>query len=556
MNTMSQTGMPHGSTHEVCNQPPPLEPVNLYSSDVALREAVACQGGAWGEERLTRYGELAGGELMALGFAANEHPPVLRTFDRFGHRINAVDFHPAYHRIMALGKENGIHSLPWTHPGPGAHVVRAALHYLHSQAEAATACPLTMTYAAIPALRRQTDVAAWWEGRILSNKYDPRDQPAEQKTGLTIGMGMTEKQGGSDVRANTTRALPLGAGGPGQPYELLGHKWFMSAPMSDAFLVLAQTEKGLGCFLMPRWRPDGTRNAIHIQRLKAKLGDHANASSEVEFCGAYAVMVGEEGRGVPTILEMVMQTRVDCMIGSSAIMRQAVAQALHHAAHRHAFGKRLIEQPMMQNVLADLAIESEAHTALMLRVCRAYDEASHEQEALFGRLATCIGKYWICKRTPVVVNEAQECLGGAGYVEEHILPRLYRQAPLNSIWEGSGNIQCLDMLRAIVREPRTLEAVLQEIRQAKGGNKHLDASAAQLAHELADHDALELRSRLLAEQLALALQGSLLVRAGNHDVADAFCASRLGGQHGQALGTLPKGLNLGAIIQRAMPWKG
>jgi putative acyl-CoA dehydrogenase len=553
MNTIQKSALIHGQTHEVFNQPPPLEPINLFTSDRALQDGVEREGGGWGSQQLTRYGEVAGGELMALGFEANEHPPVLRAFDRFGHRIDTLDFHPAYHRIMALGKEHGIHSLPWSHPESGAHVVRAALHYLHSQAEAGTGCPLTMTYAAIPALRRQPDVAAWWEGRILANSYDPRDLPAEQKTGLTIGMGMTEKQGGSDVRANTTRALPLGAGGPGQPYELVGHKWFMSAPMSDAFLVLAQTDKGLSCFLMPRWHPDGTRNAIHIQRLKAKLGDHANASSEVEFRGAYAVMIGEEGRGVPTILEMVMQTRVDCMIGSSAIMRQAIAQALHHAAHREAFGKRLIDQPLMQNVLADLAIESEAHTALMLRVCRAYDHASCEQEALFARLATCIGKYWVCKRTPVVVNEAQECLGGAGYVEEHILPRLYRQAPLNSIWEGAGNIQCLDMLRAIAREPSTLEAMLLEIKQAKGGNNHLDAFVVQLEHELADRDALELRSRLLAEQLALALQGSILVRAGFSAVADAFCASRLAGQHGQALGTLPRGLDLGTIIQRAMP---
>ena len=553
MNMTQETPFFHGRTHEVFNQPPPLDPINLFTSDRALQDGVEREGGGWGSQQLTRYGELAGGELMALGFAANEHPPVLRAFDRLGHRIDTVDFHPAYHRIMTLGKEHGIHSLPWSNPGLGIHVVRAALHYLHSQAEAGTGCPLTMTFAAIPALRRQSDVAAWWERRILSNSYDPRDLPAEQKTGLTIGMGMTEKQGGSDVRANTTRALPLGAGGPGQPYELVGHKWFMSAPMSDAFLVLAQTDKGLSCFLMPRWRPDGTRNAIHIQRLKAKLGDHANASSEVEFCGAYALMIGEESRGVPTILEMVMQTRVDCMIGSSAIMRQAVAQALHHAAHREAFGRHLSEQPLMQNVLADLAIESEAHSALMLRVCRAYDDSSCEQETLFARLATCIGKYWVCKRTPVVVNEAQECLGGAGYVEEHILPRLYRQAPLNSIWEGAGNIQCLDMLRAMAREPHTLEAMLLEIKQAKGGNKYLDAFVVQLEHELADPDALELRSRLLAEHLALALQGSILVRAGFSAVADAFCASRLAGQHGQALGTLPQGLDLGAIIQRAMP---
>ena len=553
MNMTQETPFFHGRTHEVFNQPPPLDPINLFTSDQVLQDGVRREGGSWGAQQLTRYGELAGGELMVLGFEANQYQPVLRAFDRLGHRIDTVDFHPAYHRIMTLGKEHGIHSLPWSNPGLGIHVVRAALHYLHSQAEAGTGCPLTMTFAAIPALRRQSDVAAWWERRILSNSYDPRDLPAEQKTGLTIGMGMTEKQGGSDVRANTTRALPLGAGGPGQPYELVGHKWFMSAPMSDAFLVLAQTDKGLSCFLMPRWRPDGTRNAIHIQRLKAKLGDHANASSEVEFCGAYALMIGEESRGVPTILEMVMQTRVDCMIGSSAIMRQAIAQALHHAAHREAFGRHLSEQPLMQNVLADLAIESEAHSALMLRVCRAYDHASCEQETLFARLATCIGKYWVCKRTPVVVNEAQECLGGAGYVEEHILPRLYRQAPLNSIWEGAGNIQCLDMLRAMAREPHTLEAMLLEIKQAKGGNKYLDAFVAQLEHELVDLDALELRSRLLAEHLALALQGSILVRAGFSAVADAFCASRLGGQHGQALGTLPQGLDLGAIIQRAMP---
>ena len=556
MNTSQHTNMPYGHTHEVFNQPPPLEPINLYTSDQALQDGVAREGGSWGAQQLTRYGELAGGELMDLGFAANVHPPVLQAFDRFGHRIDTVTFHPAYHHLMATGKEHGIHSLPWTNPGQGAHVVRAALHYLHSQAEAGTGCPLTMTCAAIPALRRQGDVADWWERRILANSYDARDLPAEQKTGLTIGMGMTEKQGGSDVRANTTRAYPMGPGGPGQPYELVGHKWFMSAPMSDAFLVLAQSDKGLSCFLMPRWRPDAMRNAIHLQRLKDKLGDKANASAEVELCGAWAVMVGEEGRGVPTILEMVMQTRLDCMIGSAAIMRQALAQALHHAAHREAFGKKIADQPLMQNVLADLAIESEAHTALMLRVCRAYDHPHDEQERLFARLATCIGKYWICKRTAVTVNEAQECLGGAGYVEEHIMPRLYRQSPLNSIWEGSGNIQCLDMLRAMAREPRTMEAMLLEIKQAKSGNRHLDGFVAHLERELAHCEALETRSRLLAEQLALALQGSILVRAGCHAMADAFCASRLAGQHGLAFGTLPCGLDLPAIMQRAMPHGG
>jgi putative acyl-CoA dehydrogenase len=549
---LAKTDLPSGITHEVLNQPPPLEHVNFYAQDLPLREAVAREGGAWGETRLMRYGEIAGNELIQLGFQANQHKPVLKTHDRYGHRIDEVEFHPAYHRLMQVAIEHELPTLPWRDPRPGAHVVSHALSYLHSQVEAGTGCPLTMTYACIPALRHQPEVARVWEPRILSTEYDPRCLPAEQKRGVTIGMGMTEKQGGSDVRANTTRAYPLGAGGPGQAYELVGHKWFFSAPMCDAFLVLAQAERGLSCFLLPRWRPDGSRNAIHIQRLKDKLGNWSNASSEVEFHRAWAVMVGEEGRGVPTIIEMVANTRLDCMAGSAALMRQALTQAIHHCAHRSAFGRSLIDQPLMQNVLADLALESEAALALMLRVARAFDESARdEQAARFARIATGVGKYWICKRTPVMVNEAQECLGGAGYVEEHILPRLYREAPLNSIWEGSGNIQCLDVLRAMSREPGAVEAYLAELEPARGAHALFDAALADLEDELARRDGLETRARRVVEKMAVTLQAALLLRAGNRTVADAFCVARLGADRGRAFGTLPEGIDCSALIERS-----
>jgi putative acyl-CoA dehydrogenase len=549
---LAKTELPVGSTHEVFNQPPPLENLNFYAQDLPLREAVAREGGAWGESRLMRYGEIAGSEMIPLGFQANQHKPVLRTHDRYGHRIDEVEFHPAYHRLMQLAIEHELPTLPWRDPRPGAHVVSHALNYLHSQVEAGTGCPLTMTYACIPALRHQPEVAKAWEPRILSTEYDPRCLPAEQKRGVTIGMGMTEKQGGSDVRANTTRAYPLGAGGPGQAYELVGHKWFFSAPMCDAFLVLAQAERGLSCFLLPRWRPDGMRNAIHIQRLKDKLGNWSNASSEVEFHRAWAVMVGEEGRGVPTIIEMVAHTRLDCMAGSAALMRQALTQAIHHCAYRSAFGRALIDQPLMQNVLADLALESEAALALMLRVARAFDESARdEQAARFARIATGVGKYWICKRTPVMVNEAQECLGGAGYVEEHILPRLYREAPLNSIWEGSGNIQCLDVLRAMGREQGTLEAFFAELEPARGEHALLDAAIADLKGEFARMAGIETRARRVVEKMAVTLQASLLCRAGNAAVSDAFCASRLGSDRGRAFGTLPEGIDCSALIERS-----
>lgn len=536
-------------THAVENQVQPLGRYNAYASDRALCEAVAREGGAWGEAHLTQFGEVAGGEMMALGYTANENKPKLKSFDRYGHRIDEVEFHPAYHRVMELAMQAGVHAYAWRNADKsGAHVVRAALSYMHSQAESGTGCPLTMTHSSIPALRHQPELAKYWVPKLTAYEYDSRVLPMADKKACTIGMGMTEKQGGSDVRTNTTRAYPQADGS----YEIVGHKWFFSAPMCDAWLVLAYTDRGITCFLMPKLRPDGSRNAIRIQRLKDKLGDWSNASSEVEFLGAYAQRVGDEGRGVATILEMVALTRLDCMIGSSALMRQAVVQAVHHAGQRKAFGKYLSEQPLMQNVLADLVLESEAAIALTLRVARAVDSSGrNSMEAAFARIATAIGKYWICKRCPPLVNEAQECLGGMGYVEESNLPRLYRQAPLNSIWEGSGNIQCLDVLRALNKEPETREAVFGELLAARGAHAELDREIGWLTQAFDDVSTLEVRSRLVVERMALALQGSILLRAGNAQVADAFCNSRLGGQHGLNFGTLSAQAPMTALIRRA-----
>jgi len=536
-------------THHVDNQAPPLIDYNAYLTDPALCEAVAREGGAWADDHLMAYGAATGGEMIALGYAANENKPKLKAYDRYGHRIDEVEFHPAYHRVMQLGMQYGVHAFAWRNADkPGAHVARAALAYLHNQAEAGTSCPLTMTHAAAPALLHSPEVAQRWLPQIHSYEYDPRVLPFAQKKGCTMGMGMTEKQGGSDVRANTTRAYRQADGS----YEIVGHKWFFSAPMCDAWLVLAYVDAGLTCFLMPKLRPDGTRNAIRIQRLKDKLGDWSNASSEVEFLGAWAERVGEEGRGVSTILQMVALTRLDCMIGSASLMRQAVVQAVHHARHRQAFGKRLIEQPLMRNVLADLALETEAATALTMRVARAVDVSARDGgEAAFARIATAIGKYWICKRCPPLVNEAQECLGGAGYVEDGPMPRLYRQAPLNSIWEGSGNIQCLDVLRAIGKEPETREAVFAELLSARGAHADLDREIRWLTEAFDDRTTLELRSRMVVERLALALQAAILLRAGNDDVAHSWCSSRLGGEHGLNYGTLSAQAPFAALIDRA-----
>ena len=541
-------------THDVENQPPELAPYNAYATDVPLREALAREGGGWAENEVAEYGAVVGGESMALAVAANENRPTLRAVDRTGVRIDDVDFHPAYHRLMQLGMEHGVSGFAWRNAShSGAHVARAALAYLHTQADQGTSCPLTMTYACVPSLEHQPSLANDWLPRVIGDAYDGRSVPANEKSGNTIGMGMTEKQGGSDVRSNTTRATPVSAAGSGELYELVGHKWFFSAPMSDAHLVLAQAESGLSCFLLPRFAPGGARNAVRIQRLKNKLGDWSNASSEVEFQGALAWMVGEPGRGVATILQMVALTRQDCLIGSAGIMRQALVQAIHHARHRRAFGKQLVDQLLMRNVLADLALESEAAVALALRVARSIDASPRDPvERALARIGTAVGKYWVCKRCPTFVNEAQECLGGAGYVEESVLPRLYRQAPLNSIWEGSGNIQCLDVLRTLRKEPACAEAFFGELDSVRGGHRLLDAETVALRKTLRDGmDSLEARARFHVERMAMALQASCLVRSGNVAVADAFCDSRLGQAHGIALGTLRGGAPLDLPIERA-----
>ncbi|WP_404438201.1 acyl-CoA dehydrogenase family protein [Stutzerimonas chloritidismutans] len=542
----------YAETHEVLNQVPPLDGANLYRLDLPLQEWVRRYKGGWAESRLDAYGALAGGPLMAAGFLANENKPVFKSHDRYGHRLDVVEFHPAYHELMRTAIAHGIPSLPWADPRAGAQVARAALMYLHNQAESGTSCPLTMTYASVPALRQQPGVSDFWLPKILSLEYDPRNLPMEQKSGVTIGMAMTEKQGGTDVRANTTRAHAVGANGPGQLYELVGHKWFCSAPMCDAFLTLAQTHKGLSCFLLPRHRPDGSRNQFYIQRLKNKLGNWSNASSEVEYRGALAWMIGEEGRGVPTIIEMVSSTRFDCMIGSSSLMRQALTQAMHHCAHRQVGGRVLAEQPLMQNVLADLALESEAALALTMRMGRAQDNPFNEQEEKFARLVTAVGKYWICKRAPEMIAEASECLGGAGYVEETLMPRLYREAPVNSIWEGSGNVQCLDVLRALSKEPGVIEVLFTELGDGHGDSR-LRTHIGRLQTAFADTGDIQYRARQLTEDVAVALQAKLLLEAGNEAISDAFIASRLDGC-GRVFGTLPRGLDISALLARSAPF--
>lgn len=539
------------TTHEVLNQVPPLVGENPFDRDAALREALEREGGGFAEAEARALGARIGSaEVLQWGFQANEYPPVLKTHDRFGHRLDEIDFHPAWHALMKVAIEAGLHTGPWQSPREGAHVARAAKFMIVAQNEYGHLCPIAMTYAVVPALRRQPDVAAAWEPLLLSKAYDPRCVPAAEKTGVLMGMAMTEKQGGSDVRANTTRAEPRGTGGPGGEYAITGHKWFCSAPMSDAFLTLSQTTSGVSCFLLPRFTPDGQKNRVYFQRLKSKLGNRSNASSEVEFDGAFAQMVGDEGRGVATIVEMVNHTRLDCVLGSTSLMRAALTQALHHADHRSAFGKRLADQPLMKNVLADLAVESEAATILAMRLARAYDRRGDSFEAPFKRIATAVAKYWICKRGPAAVAEALECHGGNGFVEESILPRLYREAPLNSIWEGSGNVICLDVLRAMAREPGTMEALFHEIKLASGQDRRFDAHVHALEKDRDGGD-LEVRARRFVERLSLGLQGSLLLRFGHPAITEAFCASRLAGDWGQAFGTLPRGVDFDAILTRA-----
>ena len=523
--------MPAHETHQVLNQPPEFSN-NLYLSDQALHSAVSQFGGDWGDSALREYGQIAVETMTTDGVRANINKPRLRTHDRFGKRINQVDFDPAYHLLMTQAIEAGLPSLPWRDTRKGAHAVRAALVYLHNQGECGTTCPTTMTFAATPALRNQPDIAERWLPLVTAPHYDGRNIPWYDKPGLTIGMAMTEKQGGSDVRANQSTATPAGKPGGGNIYLLTGHKWFCSAPMSDGFLVLAQTDAGLGCFLMPRWTESGELNHFNIMRLKDKLGNWSNASSEIEFRDAEAWLIGEEGRGVNTIIEMVAMTRYDCMLGSASLMRQAVVQALHHCAHRDAFGKRLNQHALMQNVLADMVVESEAAMWQTLRLSAALDNPEDESSQLLARLATPLGKFWICKRTPQLVYECMECLGGSGYVEESTMPRLFRESPLNSIWEGCGNIQSLDILRALEKSPEASEALFNELELSRGADKHLDNFLDKLKSDIHGRNFTPGSARGLASRLARAIQASLMVTYANDPAANYYLATRIHTEHG------------------------
>ncbi len=539
-------------THEVINQVPPLDDYDLYATDPVLRDAIVREGGGWADAELSGFGRRVGSpEVFRWGFDANANEPVLHTHDRSGHRRDEVEFHPSWHALMELSIRNGLHSLPFEKPaGEGGRVVRDALFTMIAQVEAGHGCPISMTTSVVPALRAAPDLAADWEPTITSRCYQPELLPVAEKRGATLGMGMTEKQGGSDVRSNTSRAERTGDG----TYRLTGHKWFTSAPMSDAFLVLAQAPDGLTCFLLPRVLPDGSRNEIRLVRLKDKLGNRSNASAEIEFDEALAHRVGDEGRGVATIIEMVNHTRLDCVVGSTGIMRQAVSQAAWHVAHRTAFGGLLADKPLMQNVLADLEVEVEAATHMMMRLSGAFDRADADPaERAFRRIATPVAKFWVTKRCSEVTREAMECLGGNGYVEESIMPRLYRESPVNAIWEGSGNVIALDVMRALAREPGGADAFLAEVELAAGSDRRLDAAAGRLRDELADVTDPEGGARRLVELMAVVWAGSLAVRHGDPAVADAFVASRVGGDHGHMYGTLPVGLALAELARRAMP---
>jgi len=531
------------------NQPPPLVDYNVFESDAVLKESLEREGAAWAQDMVSELGGLAGTQqAIDWGFQANANPPKLRTHDRFGDRIDEVEFHPAWHELMKVAVGHGLHALPWREPRPGAHAARAAAFYVWSQVEGGHGCPISMTYAAVPALRKVPRLAAEWEPLMRALDYDPGLRPASTKKGVLFGMAMTERQGGSDVRSNTALATPTGADGG---HHLTGSKWFCSAPMCDAFLVLAQAPGGLSCFLLPRVLPDGSRNAFHIERLKDKLGNRSNASSEVAFDNAWAVMVGAEGDGVKTIIEMVNHTRLDCVIGSASLMRQAVAQATHHTAHRRAFGKLLSEQPLMVNVLADLALESEATTILMMRLAGAFDRAEDATEASFRRIGVAIAKFWTCKRAIAVVAEALECHGGNGYVEESILPRLYREAPLNSIWEGSGNVNALDVLRAMQREPDSLASYFGEVESTS--DPRLKRAVEEIKQEIANSAEIEFRARRIVNRMAVALEASLMLRYGDPVSAEYFCASRLSEGGGQMFGVLPKLDSLKSVIERHRP---
>ena len=536
-------------THDVTNQPPDFTGLDLYTTDVALREAALREGGDWLDTPLRDLGEAVGSErVLDLGELANRHPPELIAFDRYGRRIDEVRFHPSYHELMKLAMDHGIHDIAWRGDRPGGHVGHAAMLALFAQAEAGTMCPINMTYASVPALRADPQATKPWLDKLIGGHYDAPLAPIGAKRGVTLGMAMTEKQGGSDVRANTTRAHPLESN-DSRAFRLVGHKWFCSAPMSDGFLTLAYTDRGLSCFLAPRITPDGERNAIHLMRLKDKLGNKSNASSEIEYHDAYAELLGEEGRGVNVIIDMVHHTRLGTIAGTIGIMRMALAQAIHHTSHRRVFQKTLIDQPAMRAVLADLAVEYEAAVALTMRVARAFDGAN-DAEGAFARLTIAIAKYWLTKRNPNFVYECMECLGGAGYVEESPMPRLFRESPLNAIWEGSGNVIALDILRTLGREPAALDTFAAELALARGGDDRLDRACDELLHFLRQGLPSEAGARLIAERMALVLQGALLVRHSPPAVADLFVSTRIAGEGGRSFGAIGQATDVNAIVQR------
>ena len=549
------------ATHAVFNQSPPFEDINLFASDAALAEAVEREGGGGKAQRLAAFGAICGSaEAFALGRLANENPPRLKTFDGKGRRLDTVEFHPAYHQLMEISTGEGLHASAWDHlaegaavPQAGANVARSAGCYMAAQMEAGHQCPITMTNAAVPTLRLEPSLAAFWIPKILARAYDKSFRPATAKAGVTIGMGMTEKQGGTDVRANTTTAEAAAGGGPGTEYLITGHKWFLSAPMCDAFLVLANAPRGLSCFLMPRFLPDGSVNRLIFQRLKDKLGNRSNASAEVEFQRAHAWLIGEEGRGVASIIEMVTLTRLDCAVASAGLMRLAVANAILHCRHRSVFAKRLIDQPLMIQVLADLALAVEAATALAFRLARSFDRAADRHAAAWRRLMTPVTKYFVCKIGPAIVYEAMECLGGNGYVEEGIAARLYRELPVNAIWEGSGNVMALDLLRVLQREPETAEIVLEDLAAAAGDDKHLKAQLARVESLLGEPRALDARGRELIEVLAVLAAGAILRAHAPAPVADAFIATRLSGPARQTYGQGLDRADTRLIVGRALP---
>ncbi|HKE37982.1 MAG TPA: acyl-CoA dehydrogenase family protein [Candidatus Baltobacteraceae bacterium] len=542
------------ATHVVENQPPPLQSYNVFSGNCVLVEAFAREAPGASSAELNDLGTLAGKpETIALGFEANEHVPELRTHDRFGNRTDEVRFHPAWHELMRVATAYGLHGTPWEDTQPYPHVRRAAKFFVWSHVESGHGCPISMTYAAVPAVRLQPEIASTWVPAFARRAYDPQLVPIAEKSAALCGMGMTEKQGGSDVRANTTRAVPASRPGPGKEYLLTGHKWFCSAPMCDAFLVLAQANAGLSCFLVPRVLPDGARNPFAIQRLKHKLGNRSNASGEIELDGTRGWLIGEEGRGIHTIVEMVNHTRLDCIVGSAGLIHEALVQAIHHATYRSTFGAPLIDRPLMQNVLADVALESEAAIALYMRIAHAIDDAPRDDRAAaLKRIGTAIGKYYVCKRAPGVVGEALECLGGNGYVEESIMPRLYREAPVNSIWEGSGNINALDVLRIVRKQPESLAALRAEIEPVTS-DARIRAALTQLERDVADVATLESRARSVTERLALLWQASLLMQHAPPAVSDAFVESRIATNGGRTMGTLPASVDVRSIVERASP---